>query len=142
MTPDYTVQLNLPARYECLGILGAVLAEMLRQVNPLPGGEQTAYNVQLAAHEVCVNIVDHAYKGMDDGRIQIVIALLETPARLVISLTDQGAWFDISAVAEPDLHNPQVRGYGLFLIRRLVDEASYERGEDGNQWRLVKYLEA
>jgi anti-sigma regulatory factor (Ser/Thr protein kinase) len=34
-----------------------------------------------------------------------------------------------------------VHGYGLFLMRSLLDEVRYEPQAGNNRWRLVKCLE-
>lgn len=134
-----TVELELPASYAYLGILSAVLGEVLRQT-VLSDSEQAVYNVQLAAHEACANIVRHAYAETGAGRIRICIAVAGAPERVVVQLFDRGRWFDINKVETPDLDQPRVHGYGIFLIRQLVDEVRYERQENVNMWELVKYL--
>lgn len=135
------IRLDLPATHKYLNVLGACLAEMLARVDGLPDAEAICYDVQLAVHEACTNIVDHAYEGIKlDNRIKIVLSLACQPRRLLIDLYDNGGSFDIAEVAEPDLDNGQVHGYGLFLIRSLMDEVHYRPGPGHNCWQLVKNL--
>ena len=142
MIPENTVQLDLPARLEYLGVLNVVLGELLQnQVDHLPDADHIVYSVQLAAQEACTNIVRHAYQGDSGGRIRTSIALVEDPLRIMVRLVDTGQWFDIDSVPDPDLGNPQVHGYGLFLIRQIMDEVTYQRDGEGNVWHLVKYLQ-
>jgi serine/threonine-protein kinase RsbW len=123
-------------------VLSVVLGELLqKKVGHLPDGDHIVYSVQLATQETCINIVKHAYGEDREGRIQTSIALDDDPLRVTVRLVDTGQGFDIDAVPEPDLENPQVHGYGLFLIHQLMDEVSYQRDGEGNVWRLVKYLE-
>ena len=56
----------------------------------------------------------------------------------VAVVSDTGRQFDRDGVAEPDLDNGQVRGYGLFLIEQLMSEVIYSPVPNGNQWRLIK----
>jgi serine/threonine-protein kinase RsbW len=137
-----TIRLDLPATYKYLNILGACVTEMLSRVEGLSEPEVLAYNLQLAIHETCTNIIDHAYgETQPENRIEITLKLEPVPRHLVMELQDTaGGSFDLSEVAEPDLENGQVHGYGLFLVRSLVDEVVYESQPGKNLWRLVKHL--
>lgn len=139
-SPD-EIHLELPASSKYLNVLSACIAEMLSRVEGLSDVEQTVYNVQLAVHEGCTNIVDHAY-GQEAGRIGIHLELCWQPAQIIIELHDTGYSFDFNAIQTPTLGEPQVRGYGLFLMREIMDEVIYRPAPGRNCWRLVKYLQA
>lgn len=143
MNAENTVQLDLPARLDYLSVLSAVLAELLqKKVAHLPNAGEIVYNVQLAIQEACTNIVRHGYEENSTGRIRCSITLVDDPLRIMVRMVDTGQWFDIDSAPEPDLENPQVHGYGLFLIRQIMDEVSYQQDGEGNVWHLVKYLPA
>jgi serine/threonine-protein kinase RsbW len=55
-------------------------------------------------------------------------------------VVDSGDPFDKTAVATPNLEEPQEHGYGLFLIEQLVDDFKYTRLPAGNQWQLKRIL--
>lgn len=133
-----TILLELPATHKYLNVLGAVLAEVVLRVENLQD-PNALYNVQLAVHEACTNIVDHAYDGVP-GRIQIRISLDVQTQELVVTLQDNGRTFDPTLVNPPDLEKAQVRGYGLHLMQQLLDEVTYIPLDQGNFWRLVKVL--
>jgi serine/threonine-protein kinase RsbW len=139
--PD-SVRLDLPASVKYLNILGGCLAEMLARVEGLPQASllKHTYAVQLAVHETCVNIVEHAYAGIPAGRIGVTLSLVDRPRQILVETCDHGATFDPAAVAPPDLAEARDGGYGLFLVRQLMDEVSYESRPAENRWRLVKYL--
>ena len=40
----------------------------------------------------------------------------------------------------PDLDTGQVHGYGLFLVRSLIDDVTYAHSGGENRWELVKRL--
>lgn len=134
--PD-TIHLDLPASYAYLHVLGSSIAAMLEHT-PAPEAAGVAQGVGLAVHEICVNIVDHAYGGRPDARIAISLTLSEAPRRLVVELRDGGEPFDAGSAREPDLEEPHEHGYGLFLARALMDSVSYEREANGNYWCLIK----
>ena len=112
---------------------------MLGDVAGLQQRDQVIYNVELAAYEACTNIVEHAYR-KSSGYIEAAVALTEAPACIVVDLFDTGSSFNIQEIPEPNLEEPQVRGYGLFLVRELMDEVTYKKEAGRNHWRLVKEL--
>lgn len=134
------VRLELPAAYQYLKILSACIEELLTCVDGIADREVVTYNVQLATHEVCTNIVEHAYAGDAQGRIAITLTLVSDPLHLMIDLHDTGSSFDLSGIPEPDLDQVRERGYGLFLIHNLMDKVAYTPQGKGNHWHLVKYL--
>jgi len=121
--------------------VGACIAEMIGRLEHLPDRASAIYNIQLAAQEVCVNIVEHAYGPDRDGaRIDVTLTLERSPDRMIVDVEDTGRPFDPAAVADPDLNGAQVHGYGLFLMRALMDEVVYTPHAQGNRWRLGKML--
>jgi len=131
------VRLSLPAQHKYLNVVGNCIRALLVNENQLPDQDALIYNVELAVHEVCANIVEHAYAGIA-GRIEVVFTLAEEPRQIVVDLHDNGRSFDISTVTEPDLSQPRTSGYGLFLVHHLMDEVSYSPTPGNNHWRLAK----
>lgn len=139
MPASEVVRLELPANSRYLNILAACIGEMLVRVDGLSDPQQTIYNIQLAVHEGCTNIVDHAYID-DGGRIGINLMLGCNPPQLIIELHDTGRAFDPSTIPTPNFDDPQIRGYGLYLMQQIMDEVIYDSRPDGNCWRMVKFL--
>lgn len=135
------IRLTVPAVQKYLNVVGACLSAMLQRVERITERESLTYNVELAVHETCTNIVEHAYGDDRNGRIDVVFSLAERPRRLVVDLHDTGQTFlDISQLEEIDLEKANISGYGLFLIYQLLDEVTYQPQSGNNRWRLVKYL--
>jgi serine/threonine-protein kinase RsbW len=96
--------------------------------------------IELAISEICTNIVKHAYAGLD-GSIRGQVTLLTNGVQL--DFYDRGEGFDPTSIPEPnaDPHNLREGGYGLHIVRQIMDVVSYESdAEAGNHWHLVKYL--
>ena len=138
--PFEVIRLDLPANHKHLNILGACISELLVRVEHVHEREAIIYNLQLAAHEACANIIDHAYAGDIDRRILVTLTLVGRPRRLIIDLHDTGCSFDLAMVPEPNLDEAHDHGYGLFLMRSLMDEVTYTSQPEGNHWALVKHL--
>jgi serine/threonine-protein kinase RsbW len=139
MPLEDVIHVDVPATHKYLNLLGACIGEMLSRLDGLPELEATIYNMQLAVQECCANIVDHAYKE-GDGRIVATLMLVDEPRRIVVELHDNGRPFEPEIIPKPTLGEPQIRGYGLFLMRELLDEVDYDSQPGGNRWRLVKLL--
>ncbi|MCB8987612.1 MAG: ATP-binding protein [Ardenticatenaceae bacterium] len=110
---------------------------MLDREQALKEQDSLFYNIELAVHEACTNIVEHAYAGIS-GRIEIAFTLSEEHRQFIIELRDRGQSFNLADVQSPDLEQPQTSGYGLFLVHQLMDEVSYFPEPGNNRWRLVK----
>jgi serine/threonine-protein kinase RsbW len=134
------VRFDLPARYTYLHLLGDCIADILKLVDGIDDAEMLTYNIQLAAHEACTNIVNHAYGNKDEGRIIIALALHFDPPRLEIELQDTGRPFDETHYTSPNLDEVRIHGYGIFLMRNLMDSVTYTPTPGRNHWCLTKNL--
>jgi len=104
-------------------------------------GDKDVYNVMLATDEAASNIVEHAYEGVTDGKLEIACGM--QPEGLVVVLTDHGQPFDPSEVPLPDLQadlaDRKIGGLGIFLMRKLMDEVHYHSNSDkSNVLTMIK----
>lgn len=136
MTGNQQVRISFPADKRYLGLVASFVQELCSLVEALPAS--AAYNVQLAVDEAAVNIIEHAYHDDPSGIVDVSASIQRD--RLVIKLCDWGASFDPADVPEPDLSEPHEHGYGVYLIRELMDEVRYEPAPSGNCVTLVKRL--
>ena len=132
-------QLDVPAVVNSLPVVSNAFSAILEQVNEIPEKEIVTYNVLLSVHEICTNIIEHAYENKG-GRIEIDIQFDEQSGVLTVDLFDQGRSFDLANVPQPDLDSAPIRGYGLFLVHELMDDVNYTPNHERNHWRLVKRL--
>lgn len=139
MEQETMIRLDLPASHKYLNVLGACISAMLQRVEGLKEPGKLAYDIELATHETCTNIVDHAYGGIN-GRIRVSLCLLENKRQFVVELNDTGRSFDMSTAQSPNFDEPQIRGYGLFLMHQLMDKVEYIPQPGNNRWRLLKQL--
>jgi serine/threonine-protein kinase RsbW len=133
------IHLNIPAEFQFLSVVNAAIAAMLDQEQSSSSQEMLTYQVQLAVHETCTNIIEHACAG-EGGRIEAVITLDETQCQLIIDLYDTGNGFILSEFTPPNLNEPNTSGYGLFIIHELMDSVCYHPESGRNHWRLIKRL--
>lgn len=131
--------LDIPATLTYVHILSRCACALVESVANLAEPAANLYNLELALQEVAVNIVKHAYAHRE-GRIQMTLSLEAHPPRLTILLHDTGASFDPARVPPPKLGELQEHGFGLFLMRQLLDEVEYTHSASGNVWKLVKTI--
>ena len=99
--------------------------------------DQAALEVAVAVNEACANIHRHAYSGREDGTIEFELEIRD--ATFSLTIRDYGDRFRPEACPSPDLGYPSEGGYGVFLIRKLMDGVEYTRKESGTELRLTKY---
>ncbi len=138
-----TVQFSYPANTEHLTDISREVISACRHLPALPpgsGADDFIYLIELAISEICTNIIKHAYAGQE-GEITGSITLLSNGVQL--DFYDFGAGFDPSSVPQPncDPHQLVEGGYGLHIVRQIMDVVSYEHHpERGNHWHLIKLL--
>ena len=105
--------------------------------------EKEIYAIQLAADEASSNIIEHAYAGTTGGKLEIELIVSRNALKII--MRDRGKSFDPSSVPEPnvkaDLSERKIGGLGMYLMRQLMDEVSYESSpQAGNTLTMVKRL--
>jgi serine/threonine-protein kinase RsbW len=103
---------------------------------------QTLNLLLTAIEELVLNSIEYGYDDSDPHTISLVLSIdRET---LTITVIDGGRPFDPLAAPPPDLSLPvlarPVGGLGLYLLRQLSDQVSYERRDGANRLTLTKRL--
>lgn len=111
-------------------------------------GVSTA-DLVLACDEAATNIVEHAFEGhtgTPEARPRFILALNCHKNRVTATFFDSGSAFNLQAVKQPDirknLSGERKGGYGVFMIRKLVDKIVYSARRRLNVTRLVKEVKA
>jgi sigma-B regulation protein RsbU (phosphoserine phosphatase) len=148
-TPKYistiikSVEFSYPADIQYLTNISDDIISSCRQLPVLPPGpnaDDFIYLIELAISEICTNVIKHAYANAE-GEITGCITLLNNGVQL--DFYDQGQSFDPNTVPRPnsDPHELAEGGYGLHIVRQIMDVVSYEQHpERGNHWHLIKFL--
>ena len=100
------------------------------------------FQIELVLEEIGTNIIKYGQDG--ESETQIDITLTSDRKSLTLEIADNGKPFDPFAEAPPpDLDSPvperPIGGLGVFLVRELMDEASYRRENGMNKVTLVKH---
>lgn len=129
-------QLNLSIPAEAEQIAQATDA-VLACLAVLKVEEEKSMAIGLAVQEALANAVTHGCQNDPSKTVQCELSCDES-GRILIVVTDPGPGFDFAAPPKPvvqDVYNDH--GRGVFLIRQLMDEVSFQRG--GSVIHMWKY---
>ncbi|MDE0299061.1 MAG: ATP-binding protein [Candidatus Poribacteria bacterium] len=95
--------------------------------------------IQLALIETCINAFEHSKS--DDQRVHITFIIKDN--ELEFKITDRGVGFQIdpdklSTVDEPEPRELRKRGWGLELIKNMMDSLYVDSNEHETTITLVK----
>ena len=96
--------------------------------------------VVLAIDEVCANLFIHSHSCNSEDRIELKI--VNRHDGIGVEIVDFAKGFDIGSYKEPELENVIVNrqsgGMGLILVKRIMDEVSYEQIGSRAIYKLFK----
>lgn len=93
----------------------------------------------VAVGEVCMNVIQHAYVGERGQPIRLSVDA--GADRLLIEIEDFGRAFEAESAATPAAEAGRDAGYGLTIIRAVVDELAIDVDRPrGTRWTLIKHL--
>ena len=97
-------------------------------------------DIVLAVDEACTNIIKHAYQWNPEKKITVSVAFRNN--ELLVSIIDEGKPFDPGKynvpTLEEQLKNKKRSGYGILLIRKLMDNVEYRKKQSRNEIRMTK----
>lgn len=104
-------------------------------------GEKTVEDVKIAVDEACTNIIKHAYQG--DTTQKIDLAVIVDDKYFTVRIRDHGRAFETQDYTEPDIFRLATRrragGFGVHIMRQLMDQVEYESRGKINEVKLTKY---
>ena len=139
------VTLHLPCRYSYLRMIRQSVMDVCARAGL---SEFKAAQLEMAVDEACANVIEHSYGGEANAATNpnhpgIRMNLKQYKDRIVVELYDRGKGFDHdnqrSVHPEEYVETGRQRGLGMFIIRKFVDEITYDRATSaGNCLRLTK----
>lgn len=143
MHPERVIELRLPSRLGYEKIAMDAATSLARRM----GFHEDRINaLRTALAEAVTNAIEHG--NAQDATMRVLVMLTVRPDELIVSVADQGR-----NLLDPDktLATPSIEesftkadkgGWGIWLIRELVDEVEFSTGPGGgNQVRMVIHLE-
>ena len=101
------------------------------------------YKLTLALDEAVANVIHHAFADMPPPhRIEVAVVIADD--RLTAEVIDNGPAFDPLTTPEPEqtvaIEDRAPGGFGVHLIRRMMDRVEYRREAGENRLLLEKKL--
>ncbi len=101
------------------------------------------YQIQVAIEEIMVNIVSYAELTEDDN-IEVRCGVYEDPLRVELQFLDGGIPFDPLAAEDADTSPEALMnregGLGILLVKKMMDDVSYEYKDGKNTLTILKNL--
>ena len=131
-------ELSLEATVESLP---RVLDFVTGILEPYGCSMRTQMQIEVAVEELYVNIAHYAYEP-ETGSATVRVEMQESPRAAAITFIDSGMPYDPLSREDPDVTLPaeqrQIGGLGVFLVKKLMDGASYEYRDGQNVLRMYK----
>jgi len=103
--------------------------------------EDKLTQIKIAVSEIVANISTYAFSNTPKHDIEIDIK--QQNDRIVIEYVDDGTPFDQLNAASPDTSTPRKYkngGFGIFIVKRLMDVVAYQRQNNQNVLTIEKIL--
>jgi len=104
--------------------------------------EMNLFQLHYAAAEALVNVIKYAYPVEKTGSVEISCDDNEKN-NIAVKIVDWGVPFNPVTEEQPDLEalvsREDIGGYGIYMIREIVDEIHYSRDHHQNVLTLVKH---
>jgi serine/threonine-protein kinase RsbW len=133
MTSEPQDRLVLPAD---LGRLAEARLWVTAHAERLGFAGRDLTEIELALTEALSNAVRHGLQ--QDAEQEVILEAVPTATGLQIVLRDRGPAFDPTTTPEPDLAEPRAGGYGIHLIRTVMDEVLWQYDDGENRLTLVR----
>ena len=129
--------LLVPSRTEYL----AAIRDVTRRMAEVAGFDGTqADQLALAVDEAATNVIEHAYHGAADRRVELRFDARGDELR--VEVVDDGEAVDPRSVPQVDLRRyaseRRTGGLGMHLMGRIMDSVTFRRRAGGNVCCMVK----
>lgn len=129
---DIELKANLASIPQIRDMLGEIMASS-------KFSQREILEAQLAVEEACTNIALYAYPS-SDGTVDVTFEV--NGDGLIIDIEDSGLPFDAvrhkAELPSGEAKDRKIGGLGIYLIKRLMNDISYQRKDGKNMLRLTK----
>jgi len=139
MQKNPTVELKLPILKD-MELVATHTSDVVSKHMNL--SEEKSAEVSMALIEACINAFEHS-----ETKEDIYIHFIISDENLTIKVIDKGVGFDESAIKLPNIDDKvgskeRKRGWGLMLIKELMDKVDYESDNTGTTLTMTKNKES
>jgi serine/threonine-protein kinase RsbW len=129
-------ELEIPAKPKYVGLARLLAGSIARRMS---FSEENIDDLKLAISEMCTNAIVHSGNG-DEDKPPIIVHYFASGDFLRVWVKDQGPGFDPSTLMEGDRKELLTKGFGIPLIKSLVDVFECDsRPESGTVVSITKF---
>ena len=133
-------ELTLPATVENIETVTDFVNEYLDEIGC---SMKAQMQISVAIDEVFSNIAHYAYAPAE-GEATVSVDFDEELNSVVLSFTDTGVAYNPLAKDDPDVtlsaEERQIGGMGIFMVKKLMDDLSYEYLDGKNIFTVYKKI--
>jgi serine/threonine-protein kinase RsbW len=131
-------ELEMPAKAKYVGLARLLAGSIARRMHFT---EESIDDLKIAISEMCTNAIVHTANGKE-GTAQIMVRYLAGDGFLTIEVRDEGPGFDPEQVLGRERDDLLGKGFGIPLIRSLVDVFECESHPQGGTFvSITKFLD-
>ena len=134
------VEMHIP---NVLGSEKAAIGKAVSVAQEMGFSDDRVEDLKTALAEACINAIEHGNKFADNSKVGITLASFDNS--LEVTVHDEGDGIDPEKIPKERTCSdgfPIRRGYGMFLIKNLVNEMSFEcKPGKGNNVKMILHLE-
>lgn len=135
MEKKRTVELKLPI-LKNMELVATQTADVVSKHMQL--SEEKSGEISMALIEACINAFEHS-----ESKSEVYIHFIIDDDNLMIKVIDKGIGFDASQVKIPKIESKinsdeRKRGWGLMLIKELMDSVDFESSDSGTTLTMIK----
>lgn len=136
MSEPWRIRLVLPRVHDAELLAGRAVYDVGQRLN-FP--HDTLEEVKLAVVEACLNALEH---GHGEVEVEVIAHPEKVPPSLEVLIVDHGPGFDPAEIPTPHieakLRGNRKRGWGLELMRHLMDQVEVTSRPGFTQVRLLR----
>ncbi len=139
---EVQIELKIPSEFGYEKIAMSTVATVAKEFG---FKEDKVQDIITAVSEACINAIEHGNKLEIDKNVNVVFRVDQKS--LTIDVLDEGVFKGFKVVHSPDLEDKlqlgsNKRGWGLFLIEKLVDDVKVlKQDDDASVLRMVIHFE-
>jgi len=112
-----------------VAMVSPLVDHLMRDINSLRVMDGTEVDIEVALREALLNAVIHG-NGEDPGKRVYLRVRCRADGEVSMAIQDEGPGFESNSVPDPTApeHRMSTHGRGIYLMRALMDEVSFEEG--------------
>jgi serine/threonine-protein kinase RsbW len=135
-----TIELHIPS---IIGYEKVAMESVAAAANMMGFHPSKVEDLRTAISEACINAMEHGNRLKKDTKVLVTLKI--DRKRLEVNVKDEGKGF-LKNLKDPEIERQingceDFRGWGIFLIKNLVDEVEFKKiPKGGNVTRMVIHV--